>query len=131
MKNSKLNTPKILIAEDEEDLLELYKLRFECESFKVVVAQDGEEVIEKTKIEKPDLLLLDIMMPKKTGLEALKEIRKDPSISNTPVIALTALSSDKMEKQALKLGVLSYLIKAQTPVSEVVEVTKEAIKSRK
>ncbi len=127
MKSKKTTVPKVLIAEDEEDLLELYKLRFECESFKVIVALDGEEVIEKTIKEKPDLILLDIMMPKKTGLAALKELRHKPEVAKTPVIALTALSSDRMEKQALKLGVFYYLIKSQTPVSEVVKLSKKVL----
>lgn len=73
----KINVPKILIAEDEEELRELYTLRLEYESFNVVFASNGEEALDKVEKEKPDLVLLDIMMPKKNGLEVFERIKNN------------------------------------------------------
>ena len=126
----KINVPKILIAEDEEELRELYTLRLEYESFNVVFAADGEEALEKVEKERPDLVLLDIMMPKKSGLEVLKELKNNPSTQKTPVIMLTVLPQEKTKDEALKLGASHYLVKSQIMPPEVVKLIKEVLSFR-
>lgn len=119
--------PTILIAEDEQELRDLYALRLECESFKVVFASNGEEALEKTLKEKPDLILLDIMMPKKSGMEVLKELKSKPETSKIPVIMLTVLPHEEVKKQASDLGAIHYLIKSRITPSNVVKLIKEAL----
>jgi len=118
--------PKILLAEDEEPLRELYRMRFEVEDFDVIFAKDGEEALLRTRQEKPDVILLDIMMPKKSGMEVLKELKGDPSTSNIPVIMLTVLSNEKIKQEALELGA-EYLVKVQVQPKEVVDFIKRKI----
>lgn len=122
--------PKILLAEDEEPLRELYRMRFEVEDFDVIFAKDGEEALLKTRQEKPDIILLDIMMPKKSGMEVLKELKEDPSTSNIPVIMLTVLSNEKIKQEALELGA-EYLVKVRVQPKEVVDFIKKKIELKR
>lgn len=122
--------PKILLAEDEEPLRELYRMRFEVENFNVIFAKDGEEALLKTRQEKPDVILLDIMMPKKSGMEVLKELKEDPSTLNIPVIMLTVLSNEKIKQEALELGA-EYLVKVRVQPKEVVDFIKKKIEIKK
>lgn len=117
---------KILIAEDEKDLRDLYKMRFELESFETIFAKDGEEALEKVKKEKPDVMLLDIMMPKKSGMEVLEELKKDSSTKDMPVVVLTALPNKKLEEEATSLNA-SYLVKSQVIPTDVVKIVKEKL----
>lgn len=117
---------KILIAEDEEILLNVLKDRFEGEGWAVATAQDGEEAIGAIKRSLPDLVLLDLLMPKKDGFEVLKEIRSNPEYKNLPVIiVLSNLGSDEDIKKALALGANDYFVKTQHPMSEIVEKVKK------
>jgi len=125
-----VSIPKILIAEDEEGLRELYRLRFELESFNVIFAKNGEEALKKIKKEKPDLVLLDIMMPKKSGIDVLKELRKDPTNKKIPVVILSVLSEEHFKTKAKKLGANAYLVKADVMASDVVSKVKEILGSQ-
>lgn len=112
---------KILIAEDEDILLNVLKDRFEAEGWKVSVAINGEEAIKIIKESPPDLVLLDLLMPKKNGFEVLKEINDNPELKNLPIIVLSNLGGDDDIKKALSLGAKDYFVKTQHPMSEVVE----------
>ncbi len=117
---------KILIAEDEEVLLNVLKDRFEADGWTVIVARDGEEAVEDIKRSPPDLVLLDLVMPKKDGFEVLKEIRNNPEYKNLPIIiVLSNLGSDEDIKKALALGANDYFVKTQHPMSEIVEKVKK------
>jgi len=117
---------KILIAEDEEVLLNVLKDRFEAEGWEVTTARDGEEAVESIKKIRPDLVLLDLLMPKKDGFEVLKEIRGDPEFKTLPIIVvLSNLGSDEDIKKALALGANDYFVKTQHPMSEIVEKAKK------
>jgi DNA-binding response OmpR family regulator len=111
----------ILIAEDDPQLSELYGLRFEYEGFSAFHALDGEEALQYIKEYKPSLVLLDIMMPKKSGLEVLKEIRQDRGLKNIKVVVLSALFSKKNMEEAKTLGVSGYYIKGSSSIGEVVD----------
>lgn len=104
----------ILLIEDDPMLTELYETKLEMEGFKVSVATDGETGVTETTKQKPDLILLDIMLPKKNGFEVLKEIKKNRSTSKIPVIVLTNLGGEKADsdkKLALSLGATEFLVK--------------------
>ncbi len=117
---------KILIAEDEEVLLNVLKDRFEAEGWEVTTAKDGEEAIESIKKSQPDLVLLDLLMPKKDGFEVLKEVKSNPEYKNLPIIiVLSNLGSDEDIKKALALGANDYFVKTQHPMSEIVEKVKK------
>ena len=116
---------KILIAEDEEILLNVLKYRFEAEGWEVTITKDGVEAIEAIKKSKLDLVLLDLLMPKKNGFEVLKEVMDNPELKNLPIIVLSNLGGDEDIKKALALGAKDYFVKTQHPMSEVVEKAKK------
>lgn len=122
---------KILIAEDEEILLNVLKDRFEAEGWEVSVAKDGEEATDLISKKSLDLILLDLLMPKKDGFEVLKEVRTDPKLKNLPIIVLSNLGGDDDIKKAMQLGANDYFVKTQHPMSEVVEKVNELLKIAK
>ncbi len=112
---------KILIADDEPDILEILQYNLEAEGFEVVTAKNGNEAIDKAKRALPDLIILDIMMPGKTGMEVCNTLRSLPVFKNTLIIFLTALSDEGTEIKGLETGADDYLTK---PVSPKVLVSK-------
>jgi two-component system alkaline phosphatase synthesis response regulator PhoP len=110
---------KILVVDDEEHILELVELYLGKEGYKVVSAQDGDAAVERFAMEKPDLLVLDIMLPGKDGLDVLREIRKT---SRVPVIMLTARESEVDKVVGLELGADDYLTKPFSPRELVARV---------
>lgn len=101
----------ILVVDDERDLLDLIEYNLKKEGFKVLKAENGEEGISKAKEHRPDLILLDIMMPKMDGLEAVEIMRKDDDLKKTPIIFLTARSDEKTEIDGLNKGGDDYITK--------------------
>jgi two-component system alkaline phosphatase synthesis response regulator PhoP len=106
----------ILVVDDEKDLLDLIEYNLRKEGFEVLKAENGEQGIEVAREHKPDLILLDIMMPKMDGLQAVEEIRKDDELKGTPIIFLTARSDEKTEVEGLNKGGDDYITK---PISTV------------
>ena len=119
---------KILLVEDDPLVVKMYSTKLESLGFETLIAQDGEQAVELAKKEKPIFILLDIMLPKLSGLDALKAIRALPSAKNTPVIVLSNLCEEKEKKQAEKLGVKEYLVKADLTPSQVVERIQKYLK---
>jgi two-component system alkaline phosphatase synthesis response regulator PhoP len=101
----------ILVVDDEKDLLDLIEYNLKKEGFKVLKAENGLEGIEIAKEHKPDLVLLDIMMPKMDGLEAVEIMRKDDDLKRIPIIFLTARSDEKTEIEGLNKGGDDYITK--------------------
>jgi two-component system alkaline phosphatase synthesis response regulator PhoP len=116
---------KILIVEDEFFLRNILEKKLQAEGFDVILASDGVEAVEKTVKEVPDLILLDLILPKKNGFEVLEEIKKDPYLKDIPVIIISNLGQEIDIDRAKKFGVNEYLIKAQTSLDTVVEKIKE------
>lgn len=112
---------KILIADDEPDILEILEFNLGAEGYEIQTAKSGIEAIEKARSFNPDLIILDIMMPGLTGIEACKALRKMPEFSETLIIFLTALSDEKTEIAGLETGADDYITK---PVSPKVLVSK-------
>ena len=103
---------KIMIVDDEESLIELVKALLEGENYEVITAMDGEECLEKLKTEKPDLILLDMMMPGMSGREVCERVRADPKIKNLKIAFLTVAKFSEMGKDVLKrMNVLDYITK--------------------
>lgn len=101
----------ILVVDDEKDLLDLIEYNLKKEGFNVLKAENGEEGIAVAKEKNPDLVLLDIMMPKMDGLQAVEEMRKDDQLKNIPIIFLTARSDEKTEVEGLNKGGDDYITK--------------------
>jgi len=117
----------ILLVEDDEFLAELYGTKLSLEGYNVFLASDGEKGLKMVKEKKPDLVLLDIILPKMDGFEVLKEIKADKSLKSVPVILLTNLSQKDEVKKGLEFGAKDYLIKAHFMPSEVVKKIKDTI----
>ena len=123
-----VNKKLILLVEDDEFLAELYATKLHLEGFEVILAADGEKGFKMAKEKKPDLVLLDIILPKMDGFEILKAMKGDKELKNIPVILLTNLSQKDEVKRGLDLGANDYLIKAHFMPSEVVKKIKQTIK---
>ena len=115
------NAKKILIADDEPDILEIIQYNLNAEGYEVITAKNGEEAIELAKFQQPDLIILDIMMPGKNGIEVCNILRLEPAFENTLIIFLTALSDEGTEVKGLETGADDYITK---PVSPKVLVSK-------
>lgn len=112
---------KILLAEDDQFISRAYSDGLSRGGFLVILAHDGVEAVEMTKKEKPDLVLLDLIMPEKNGFEALEEIKANPDTKKTPVIILSNLGQDSDIQKGRELGAVDYLIKANFSMSEVIK----------
>jgi sigma-B regulation protein RsbU (phosphoserine phosphatase) len=106
-----LNKNKILIADDNLDMIYLIKKGFEGQGYEIIEAHDGDEAIKKVINEKPDLVLLDLKMPRRHGLDVLREIRKNEELKDTPVIVLTVVSDTDEKIAALENGANDFLLK--------------------
>lgn len=118
---------KILIVEDDKFLMLILKSRLAKEGFTVIEAGDGEEGIAKARENNPDLLLLDIIMPKVSGFELLETFRSDPQLSQLPVVVASNLGQESDIEKARSLGVVDYYVKATTPVEDIVRMARKAL----
>jgi len=116
---------KILIVEDEKMLAEMYVDRFQQGGFETTLARDAESAIQLIKDGKPDLILLDILLPEADGITLLQQIRKDPEIASIPVVAFSNFDNTEAKEQAQKLGVKGYLLKTNYTPQEIVEKVKK------
>lgn len=111
---------KILLVEDDTALAAVYRSRLELEGFETHEVHNGEDALSAAMSYKPDLILLDAMMPKISGFDVLDIIRNTPETTNMRVIMLTALSQPKDKERAEQLGVDDYLVKSQVVISDVI-----------
>ena len=124
-------TKTVLIVEDDVFLMSLLKNRMESEGFSVLAAKDGEEAIKVLKEIKPDLILLDIILPGRSGFEVLEEMKSDPQIQNSPVMIISNLGQDIDIDRGKNLGALEYFVKARSSMDDVVEKVGSFLKQRK
>ncbi len=110
---------KVLIVEDEPILLRALNVELLSQGFEVISAKDGEAALKLIKEENPQLILLDLIMPKKNGFEVLKEIKNDDQTKRIPVIVLTNLGQEKDKKEVFDLGAEDYFVKASTDLNEL------------
>ena len=115
---------KVLIIDDETGILKMYQEYLKTSGFEVITASNGQEGLKVAKENKPDVILLDIIMPKLNGLDVLKTIKSDPDIKNTPVYLLTNLPEECSGDKAKELGAAGYLVKAQSEPKVIADVIK-------
>ena len=102
---------KVLIADDEQNIVISLEFLMKREGFEVVVANDGEEAIRRIRADQPDLVLLDVMMPKKSGFEVCQEVKSDPALGAVRILMLTAKGRDTELAKGLALGADAYMTK--------------------
>lgn len=112
---------KILLVDDDEALRQLYNLELSGRKFETVEAVDGEDGLSKAKSEKPNLILLDVMMPKLDGLATLTKLKADPLTKDIFVVMLTNFGQENLVQQALNLGATDYLLKYKVTPSEMAD----------
>lgn len=117
---------KILIVEDEESLAFVLKEKLEKSKFETRVAKDGEMALTLAHSFKPEMILLDLILPKKDGFVVLKELKADPGLNTVPVIVLSNLGEDENIKKAFALGAKDYFVKSQHPINEIIEKIENA-----
>src|SRR4051794_1680476 len=112
---------RILLVEDDDALANVYLMRLQAENFDVRRVANGEDALASALSYKPDLVLLDVMMPKVSGFDVLDILRNTPETANLKVVMLTALSQDSDKERAKSLGVDDYLVKSQVVIADVIE----------
>lgn len=122
---------KILLVEDDRFLIKAVYTKFAQKGFEVVLANDGDEAISKAKMEKPELVLLDMVLPKKSGFEVLRELKSNPETSAIPVFILSNLAQDQDIQEGKALGAVDYIIKSNTSLSEIVEKVANFLAAKK
>jgi len=112
---------KLLLIEDDITLVKMYERKFTSDVYDVIISYDGIDGLAKATKEKPDLVLLDIMLPKLDGIALFKKMRSTPGTFNTPVILLTNFGQEDAVFECFKLGAVDYLVKADVTPQEVVK----------
>lgn len=119
-----MDKKKILIIEDDEHVSKVYEMKFSKEGYSTVFVSNGEEAVEKITSEKPDLIILDLMVPRKDGFVILEEVKSTPSVSNIPIIVLSNLGGKSDQDRALALGAKEYMVKVNYSMQEVIDRAK-------
>jgi CheY-like chemotaxis protein len=112
---------RVLLAEDDRFLRRAAEAGFRQRGFTVLTAEDGEQALTVARAERPDVVLLDLIMPKLQGFEVLKALKQDPATTHIPVIVLSNLSGDQDVSRAMTLGAVAYFIKAHLSLQELVQ----------
>jgi len=124
-----LPVKRILLAEDDRFLRRAAEAALKRAGFTVLAAADGEEALRMARAEKPDLVLLDLIMPKLQGFEVLKALKADPGTATIPVVVLSNLGQDGDVRRALEGGAVAYLVKANLSLDELVARARETLAS--
>lgn len=115
-----MNPKNVLLVEDDVFLSSLLKNRLTKEGFEVTHAVDGDQAVEILRTAKPDLILLDIILPKKSGFEVMEAIRQDPQLYRSPIIIISNLGQDADVARGKDLGAIEYFVKARTSIDDLV-----------
>jgi CheY-like chemotaxis protein len=119
--------PKVLIVEDDPLISRMYQKIFTFEKFDVDVAANGEEALAKISGFNPELILLDVMMPKMNGLQVLEKLKSSDQTKNIPIVMLTNLAGQQDAETAIAKGAVKYIIKSEYEPKQVVEMVKEVL----
>lgn len=126
----RMGNPKVLIIEDDHFLSSILKNRLEKDGFSVTQAFDGDEGLSIVKKEKPDAVLLDLIMPKVSGFEVLEGISSDPELSTIPVMIASNLGQDSDIEKARNLGARDYYVKVRTSIDQLAQMVKNLLEKK-
>lgn len=127
MNDTQAGTKKILIIDDDPFILDMYALKFRERGFAVATARDGKEGVKRALEQRPDGILLDVVMPAMDGFDVLQELKKNPDTRDAKTILLTNLGQKEEVERGKKLGANDYIIKAHFTPSEVVEKVRDLL----
>ena len=119
---------KILVIEDDKYLINAYRVKLTAAGFEVKLAMDGEEAIEALKTFQPDIILLDLVMPKKDGFSVLEEIKRDSKTNKIPVIITSNLGQKEDVDRGMKLGAVDYIIKSDVSIADILTKINNIVK---
>ncbi len=120
----------IIIAEDETSYAEIYKWKLIDQGYEVEIVDNGEALFQFVQAKKPDIILLDIMMPKKDGLETLKDLKDDDDLKDIPVIMLSNLGEEKEIQKSKEIGAIDFLVKSNIAFQDVMDKISEYIQKK-
>lgn len=126
---NRIKMAKVLLVEDDLPLVKMYEVVLKKAGFELVIALDGEEGLVKIKAENPDVVLLDLVMPKKDGFTVLKELEEDSTLSKIPVMCLSVLHQIEDIERAKHLGAVDFLVKTEVSPEEIIDKIKKHLKS--
>lgn len=129
--SEKNRTALLLIAEDDQFYANLYKTKLEKEGFAVIIATNGSETMRLIEENKPNLIILDIVMPELDGFEVLKKLKEQSDFKDVPVIVLSNLGQQEDVDRALSLGAFRYIVKSNVSIHDMVESVEEALRDAK
>jgi DNA-binding response OmpR family regulator len=121
---------KILLIEEEPVLVDLFRDKFFKEGFNILTAPDSDSGLQLARIEKPDLIILDILLPTRNGVIFLKKLRAEPEISKIPVFVFSCLDAPDIKKQTFDLGVKEYILKTKYTPEQLIEKVKEYLSEK-
>ena len=121
---------KILIIEDDKSLVRIIENALDEKKFKIYLTISCEEGIEKAKMEKPDLIVLDVLLPGKSGFECLKALKEEKTTKKIPVIMLSNLGQSEEIRKCIELGAIGYMVKADFTIDEVIDKINKAINKK-
>lgn len=119
--------PTILIVDDDTNLTQLYNATLTSRGYRTIVANDGEAALEIAEKERPDLILLDIMMPSIHGLHVLDILKATPATKDTKIIMLTALGDEATKEKALEYGATDYIVKSESNMADILDRVGKAL----
>ena len=122
------NKKKVLLVEDDKTISLMYKIKIETGGFEVLTADNGADGLSLAKKQKPDIIMLDVILPQLDGFSVLEELKKDASTKNIPVVMLTNLGTEEDKEKGEKLGATDYLVKASLTPAQVEEKIKQYLK---
>ena len=122
---------KVLLVEGDVFLSSLLKNRLQKEGIEVLLAKDGKEALNILKSTKPDLILLDLILPEKSGFEVMGDMRSDPQFQEAPIVVISNLGQPEDITRSQELGAVEYFVKAQTSIDDLVKRVKEFLQSGK
>ena len=111
---------KILVVEDDSFLMDAYKVKLQQSKYEILAAQDGESGFETAKKEKPDIIILDLILPKMSGMDVLRALKEEPSTKDIPVIVASNLDQEKTMSEAKGLGAVDYFIKSNISINDLI-----------
>ncbi|MCK4553410.1 response regulator [Candidatus Parcubacteria bacterium] len=122
------NKKKVLLVEDDKTISLMYKIKIETGGFEVLTADNGADGLKLAKKQKPDIIMLDVILPQLDGFSVLEELKKDASTKNIPVVMLTNLGTEEDKEKGEKLGAADYLVKASLTPAQVEEKIKQYLR---
>jgi DNA-binding response OmpR family regulator len=114
---------RVLLIDDDEEAAEMYRSRLAADGYAVSVAHDGQQGLDMVSSESPDLIYLDLRLPRKDGFSVLEQLRKDPRTATVPVIILSNFGERELRARGIALGALEFLVKSNTTPAELVDAT--------